>query len=546
MDALDEAQAFEGRGLFDKAIERYRSIAAEGRADADIRMRCATALRQCGRVAEAVAELEAGIREEPNNPWPWHRLGELHGQSGRQYAAYQHMSRALEIAPGGEEFLVNIAATSGPLGWYDVGFSAARQLRPEVGDWWAGARQGALSIYRAEREAVLALLSRRRQSEATTPDALLELAPRLVRLGRLTTARRVAEALIAGGIGVEQAHYVLSSIIFREEGPQAAAEYLQAQSSLRGNSALYHRQLGSLLHEAGRHQELLRILDAVPECSEDPYLQWLRFMALLLTGAMAQLRAYCQAWLTRSPDAPTPAAALAGLRTLEADVSVWRESEPALLKSHLCQFWDKPDIPSDVRGVMLSWTSHNPDLAYTCFDDDSARRFLQTHYGSNIVLTYDACHHPAMKADYFRVAFLYQAGGLYADADELCLRPLEHILVAAEEAEIVAVLSGDLPGYVHNFFLAARPRSRILRMALDDATAGIARALQSGQRISIWGGTGPGLITRAVGRFLATQPQAWEREDTLLLGRQQYASYVRTASQLAYKAQAENNWTVAA
>ncbi len=543
-DALETARQLEAEGLLDKAILQHRQLQATGDADPDARMRCATLLRQRGRIAEAVAELQAAVALAPENPWPWHRLGELHGQCGRHLAAFQHMHTALELAPDGEEFLVNVAAVCGPLGWYDLGYAAAKRLRPDVGDWWAGARQGAIDVYRGERGAVMAQLRERRRCKATTPEVCRAILPRLVGLGRLAAARRVAGALIAQTPDDHPAHYALADIVLRQSGADAALEFVRTHPVMRDDPRAYYRRLGRLLHEAGRHQELLDAFEAA-DLPDDDELRWLRFMALLLLDEKAQLRAYCQGWLAHSPDALAPAAALAGLRALEADVSVWRGGQPTLLKPHICQFWDRPDIPGDVRGVMLSWTTHNPQSGYTVFDDAGARAFLATHYGGVIVQTYDACHHPAMKADYFRAAFLYHAGGVYADADELCLRPLGHVLAAAEEGEIVAVLSGDLPGYVHNFFLAARPRSRILRLALDDATRGIASALQAGQRPGIWGATGPGLITRAIGRFLATQPQAWEREDMLLLGRQQYASYARTESRLAYKSKAETNWTVA-
>ncbi len=543
-DALEMARQLEAEGLLDEAIALHRQLAAGGEADADARIRCATLLRQRGRIPEAVAELQAAIAQAPNNPWPWHRLGELHGQCGRNLAAFQHMRTAMELAPDGEEFRVNVAAVSGPLGWYDVGFSAARGLRPDVGDWWAGARQGALDRYRAERAAALALLRERRLSRQTTPELCWALGPKLIKLGRLGLARRLVDALIAQTPTSHPAYYMLADIVLRQSGVDAAIDFVLANPVMRDDPRAYCHRLGRLLHEAGRHQELLDTFEQA-DLSEDDELRWLHLTALLMLNAKTQLRAYCQDWLTNSPDALTPAATLAGLRALDADLSTWRAGEPILVKPHICQFWDKPDIPGDVRGVMLSWTAHNPEVDYTVFDDAGARAFLATHFGSAIVQTYDACHHPAMKADYFRVALLYQAGGVYADADELCLRPLGHILAAAEAGEIVAALSGDLPGYVHNFFLASRPRSRIMRWALEDATRSIAATLQAGQRPGIWGVTGPGLITRAIGTFLATQPLSWEREDMLLLGRQQYASYARTESRLAYKSKAETNWTVA-
>ena len=544
-DALELAERFEGEGRFEEAIGHYYQLIEGGKADCVVYIRCATLHRERGRPAEARAVFEAAIARFPEDPWPRHRLGELDGQCGRHLAAYQQMRTAMELAPDGEEFRVNVAAVSGPLGWYDVGFAAARRLRPDVGDWWAGARQGALDRYRAERSAALALLRKRSRDGRTAHAFRCTIVPKLIGLGRLAVATRLANALIAETPDFPPAYYMLAGIILRQSGADAALAFVRSNPVMKTDAHAYLLLVGRLLHESGRYQELLDEFDGAEESPDDEQLRWLRLMAMLMLQARAKLRSYCQDWLAGSPEAIVPAATLVGLRALDADASAWRCGRPTLIKPHLCQFWDKPEIPGDVRGVMLSWTAHNPEIDYNVFDDAGARAFLTTHFGSSIVQTYDACHHPAMKADYFRVAFLYHAGGLYADADELCLRPLGHLLPAAEEGEIVAVLSGDLPGYVHNFFLAARPRSRILRLALDDATRSIAALLQAGQRPGIWGVTGPGLITRAVGAFLASQPQSWEREDVLLLGRRQYASYARTENRLAYKSKAETNWTVA-
>ena len=541
-DALELAQRYEGEGLFEAAICQYRRLIDEGTADCTTFIRCATLHRERGRPADARAVFEAAIARFPDDPWPRHRLGELLGQNGRPVAALRRMREARDLAPNGEEFHVNIAATAAGLQWLDEAYAAARSLRPEVGDWWAGARRRGLEGYREERTATLALL--RNRPKPVTSAFLWELGPRLVRLGRLRLAERVAAKLIGDDPASWPAYYLMGDLILRKYGADAAVSYLRANPAMQADTLAYAVKLGRLLHEAGRHQELLDALDAPGLPQDDDTLRWLRFMALFLLGWTDRLRDYCSRWLAASPFAMTPAATLAALRHQAQDQTPWKGGQVTLLKPHLVQFWDKPDVPGDVRGAMLSWTRLNPQIAYTLFDDGSARRFLETHYGSAIVQLYDACHHPAMKADYFRVAFLHQAGGLYADADELCVRPLGYILDASEDAEIVAMLDGDTPGYVHNAFLASRPRSRVMRRALEEATELVARELQAGRRPDIWSLTGPGLITRAIGHYLASTPAAWEREEMLLLGRQQYSYFAQKDGQLAYKHDAAKNWNM--
>ncbi len=544
-NGLASAADFERLGLLDEAIAEYGRLVHEGAAGSDVLIRTAGLHRARGRFQAALADLEAAIAMAPGNPWPQLRLGELHRECGRFTAALDHMRTAMEITPEGEEFQVNVIAVCSRLGWFDLAFQTARRLRPDVSDWWAGARRDALDNYRKQRAEALALLQRRRTGDVFSDAVCSTLSSMLFRLGRLTVARRLCEGLIARTPTLWSAYYLISDIVCRQAGPAAAMAYLRAQPALAQDTPTYLTRLSGLLHEAGRHPEALEALEDPVLNAEDEQIRWLRFMSLFLLGRLDQLKAYCTSWLDRWPDALAPAATLAALRSSASDLSSWQGGQVNLLRPHIAQFWDSSDIPSDVRGVMLSWTAQHPNADYTIFNDASARRFIEAHFGAQMVQTYDACHHAAMKADYFRIAWLYQAGGIYADADELCLRPLGHILSAAEDADIVAVLAGDIPGYVHNFFLAARPRSPILRIALEHANTGIARALQSGGRPGIWGVTGPGLITRAIGRQLAKEPANGTRDQMLLLARQQYASFARTETRLAYKAQSASNWTLA-
>ena len=53
------------------------------------------------------------------------------------------------------------------------------------------------------------------------------------------------------------------------------------------------------------------------------------------------------------------------------------------------------------------------------FDDQKARHFISTQFGSNHVEAFDRCYHPAMRCDYFRLCYILSSGGFYVDADEM-------------------------------------------------------------------------------------------------------------------------------
>ena len=149
-----------------------------------------------------------------------------------------------------------------------------------------------------------------------------------------------------------------------------------------------------------------------------------------------------------------------------------------------------------------------------------------------------------MKADLFRLGYLFICGGVYVDADEACLRPRDAVVAGVGSAEILAPLAGDFPGYVDNFFIGARRGSVIMQSVLWDAVGNILAASQEGRRPRIWQITGPGALTRAVGRYIGGDSPG-RAGAVSLLPAQQYRTFARTDASLSYKRDPAANWRIA-
>jgi mannosyltransferase OCH1-like enzyme/Flp pilus assembly protein TadD len=164
----------------------------------------------------------------------------------------------------------------------------------------------------------------------------------------------------------------------------------------------------------------------------------------------------------------------------------------------IVQYWDESVPPEDVAALMQSWTACNPRHQYRRFDDAAARAYLAVLRRPHVLRAYLRAPEPAMKADLFRLAYLYAEGGCYSDADDRCLRPLDELLAAP--AGFVAFQ--EEYGTIGNNFLAATPRHPVLGLALRQA----AEAINRGDHDMIWLATGPGLMTRAVAQAVAASP----------------------------------------
>ena len=168
----------------------------------------------------------------------------------------------------------------------------------------------------------------------------------------------------------------------------------------------------------------------------------------------------------------------------------------AAIPYRFCQFWTEADPPPDVLTLMATWARHHPGAAITRFDDVTARAFLAARFPAAITNAFNAAREPAMRADLFRLAWLYAEGGIYADADDRCHASLVPLL----RPGLVMAFYLEPWATVGNNFLAAAPRQPIIADALRQATTAVLR----GDRDLVWLSTGPGMMSRCLARAMVT------------------------------------------
>src|SRR5262249_19669143 len=94
----------------------------------------------------------------------------------------------------------------------------------------------------------------------------------------------------------------------------------------------------------------------------------------------------------------------------------------------IVQYWDEAPPPVDVRAVMRSWRDRNANFRYMLFNNRSAQEYLRSNYSSDVLRAYRRAVHPAQRSDLFRLALLHAEGGVYADADDRCIAPIEGLI----------------------------------------------------------------------------------------------------------------------
>ena len=543
MPELDAAEAYLAQGDLESAVLAFGAAGADDGRDARALVDRGGVRLSLGRLAQAQADFEAAAALDVASPWPLLRLADMLSASGRAYSAARALGEAVARAPHLDEVRINAARGFFILEQLDLAYAAVRGMAAELPGWWAGARDRIVELFHPHHRHARNLLRELRADLCGAPRSL-ELAQTLAKVGRLALAEHMARTLLERAPGELEPLLLLARVRARRDGAAAGAAALREGGGPFADDPRFRRALLELTHDAGDAAGALALLSPEPGADDTDASFLIRAVGLVALGRRDALRPLCRAWLGVSPHSVSAAAFIA-TAALKPRLDVADQGAGDLRGVVLAQFWDRPEPPEDVRRVMESWTTHHPGLAVRRFDADSAREHLRSAFGAETAAVFDLCRHAAMKADLFRLGWLLSDGGVWADADELCLRPMGPLLAWAARQELTAPLSGEVPGYVHNLFLGAHAGSRAIEAAFEQACTVVDREVRRGVRPDIWHTTGPGLITRIAAERLLSWTGGEGARGIGLISSDQYRHFVRTEHALAYKSDPSANWHTA-
>jgi tetratricopeptide (TPR) repeat protein len=202
-------------------------------------------------------------------------------------------------------------------------------------------------------------------------------------------------------------------------------------------------------------------------------------------------------------------------------------SEGENIPKRIAQFWDSFTVPDDIKTLMKTWKEMNPDYEVHYFTNRTAALFLTKYFPSPVLQAFTRCREAAQKADIFRLAWLFAIGGIYVDADDRCLKPLDELL---PEGTNLFLYQEDI-GTFANDIIAATSNHSVIKTALDLAVTAINR----GDLEIAWLSTGPGLITRAFVQFMLDKEADELLAGTVILNRRRLHQYVAIHCSAGYK-----------
>lgn len=135
----------------------------------------------------------------------------------------------------------------------------------------------------------------------------------------------------------------------------------------------------------------------------------------------------------------------------------------------LHQVWKTAALPLAWKDQVLSWRRYHPDWQFRIWSDEEAHALVAASF-PDLLATYEGFTYDIQRADVIRYLILLRHGGVYADLDLECLRPIEPLLAGG------CFIAGHAPAFhacelgrqemVCNSFLAAAPGHSVLQALL--------------------------------------------------------------------------------
>ena len=125
------------------------------------------------------------------------------------------------------------------------------------------------------------------------------------------------------------------------------------------------------------------------------------------------------------------------------------------------------DMPDHIKKCMKTWINLNPGWTHNYVNHIDREAFVKSR--SEKLYKLYLISHPVSQSDIWRLLVLYEFGGVYADMDSICVKPLDYMFQQYSGQEFVAGKVTD-SGLFHIGNFAAIEKSSIMLKMIESAT----------------------------------------------------------------------------
>jgi hypothetical protein len=139
--------------------------------------------------------------------------------------------------------------------------------------------------------------------------------------------------------------------------------------------------------------------------------------------------------------------------------------------------WRIELLPNGMRPCLKSFNMVAQSESLVFYDDLNCEEFIESEY-PEFLQTYLSYPEGILRADIWRVLVLYKYGGVYADIDVECVKPICELMTRVGHDRWEILLPMDHPAHadIHyggkhmwmNDFMVAKPGSRFLKRVIEE------------------------------------------------------------------------------
>ena len=122
------------------------------------------------------------------------------------------------------------------------------------------------------------------------------------------------------------------------------------------------------------------------------------------------------------------------------------------------------ELPQYVKDATQTWKDLNPEYKYLYMDDEEIRSFILHEFDEEWLNIFNSYPVGVMRGDLWRYMVIYIYGGVYADIDTICNKPIDTWINVG--ANLVVCIDDDNSHYAQ-FVFAATPKHPTLKLVLD-------------------------------------------------------------------------------
>jgi len=157
------------------------------------------------------------------------------------------------------------------------------------------------------------------------------------------------------------------------------------------------------------------------------------------------------------------------------------------------QTFESYDVPDEMYRSVNSWINSNPEYEHYFFNEEDRINFIEKNFDSRVLESYLRLLPGAFRADLWRCCVLYENGGVYVDADMICLKSLNE-LISEYDTFITCRDDPMSTQFLANGFIASTPKHPFLKRQIDNIVDNVEN-LRVRYYLDI---SGPGLLGKSV------------------------------------------------